>query len=235
MPLRAAAAAADSARRSPKIPSAGRLFAIGAVMALLIAAGCWARGIAAQHALIQRIEQNGGRVVTEPVGPEWLRRRLSAEPFRGVDRIVVLQWYDATDDDLAALMACRSLQGVGIESPHVTDDGLRHLSRILTLQGLGLTHCPKITNKGVRHLGKLTELKWLMLDSEQVSDEALADVARLPRLRLLTVDSTGVTDAGLQHLHGAASLAALSARSTRVTVHGVAELQLHRPGCHVEW
>ena len=41
-----------------------------------------------QLALIERIEAGGGKVKTEPVGPEWVRNLLGEEMMRGFDDVV---------------------------------------------------------------------------------------------------------------------------------------------------
>ncbi len=73
-------------------------------------------------------------------------------------------------------------------------------------------------------LQDLRSLRWLSLNSTQVTDAGLARLKPLERLQGLSLDGTEVTDAGLIHLNGFRELQDLDLRDTRITDAGLAHL-----------
>ena len=73
-------------------------------------------------------------------------------------------------------------------------------------------------------VGELSELKWLFLDSSNVTDTGLESLKRLRRLRWLSLEDANITDAGLPHLAELRKLEHLTLSGTKVTDAGLAHL-----------
>ncbi len=78
-----------------------------------------------------------------------------------------------------------------LDQTGITDEGLRRLvERFPGLESLGISNT-KVTDKGLALLDKLDELKWLVVDSAQLSAEGGAHVRKLPALSFLWVEGPG--------------------------------------------
>ena len=115
-----------------------------------------------------------------------------------------------TDEGALHLSELKTLRGLllrktGFEVKKLTGEGVRHLSRVTSLEVLDL-HAVQIDDKSALHLKKLKQLREVDLSLTQLTDEGLAALASLQRLeRLALVYSTGfagpqITDQGVVHL-----------------------------------
>jgi Leucine-rich repeat (LRR) protein len=102
-----------------------------------------------------------------------------------------------------------------------------------------------MTGKGLAHLEKLTRLRYLYLNTKQITDEVLGGLARADKLHALTgasaakgerpakdaeivslsLSQTPITDAGLEHLKGLTNLEKLYLYNSRMTGKGLAHLE----------
>jgi hypothetical protein len=86
-----------------------------------------------------------------------------------------------TDRGLQELSDTR-IQRLSLRAPRVTDEGLRHMSRIKSLQMLTIEDAG-ISDAGLRQLQSLSGLRFLRLTNTAVSEAALAELRRsLPNL-----------------------------------------------------
>ena len=94
----------------------------------------------------------------------WLER---AYGFKEVQGKMTVYWRPEslwTDKTLEQLLACTTLKSISIGGPStVTDDGLKHLSKLPNLENVMLD-VPQITWDGVRYLQTLPNLKSAWLD-----------------------------------------------------------------------
>ena len=98
-----------------------------------------------QMRLIEEIEaMPGGVVRTEEVGPEWLRILFSDERMRGFDSIVEVRLADFPIDDacLERLGHLAKLRELSLGYTHFSDDGLKHLAGLKSLERLDLNDTP---------------------------------------------------------------------------------------------
>ena len=124
-----------------------------------------------------------------------------------------------------------NLRSLRIDHTSITDEGLKHLGGLSTLEVLKLSGCP-ITDDGLGHLAGLGELWMLHLDHTAITDEGLIHLSGLAKLRTLDLRGTSVTDDGLRHLHDHWRLETLFVEGTDVSEKGVAEINrilLNRP------
>ena len=118
-----------------------------------------------------------------------------------------------------------------IES-RVTDGGLVHLSGLIHLRELRLSHT-RIGDRGLVHLANLIHLEVLQLTATQVSDAGLLHLGGMAQLQTLDLSETNITSAGLAHLVGLTRLQHLDLRDTRITAADIADFRQLLPGCQV--
>lgn len=92
---------------------------------------------------------------------------------------------------------------VSLENKPVEDASLALLHSFPKLQSLSLAHT-RITDEGLREVATLSTLEHLDLSGDPgVTDAGLNHLAALPRLQMLTLSGTRVTDGGVQKLRAA--------------------------------
>ncbi|MCA8913805.1 MAG: hypothetical protein KDB90_00235 [Planctomycetes bacterium] len=95
-----------------------------------------------------------------------------------------------SDDALAALSRLKKLKTIYVTGfgSTVTDEGVKSLGEIATLEVVSLMHCDKLTDACVANLAKLNELNSLLLEgNDNFTDAGLKPLAKLPKLRELTI------------------------------------------------
>jgi hypothetical protein len=179
----------------------------------------------------QYFQELGGDVYSSPGEPVWR---------------VNLWWYiPVKDEGLKKLAAFRRLRYLWLDSPEVTDEGLKYLADLDELELLhlggkvtdaGLKHLaglkklrslalPKnVTGEGLKHLTSLKQLVNLDLAGTELNDEGLKAVGELKNLEVLNINFTKVTDDGLQHLAGLNNLRVLDIGANRITDKGMKAL-----------
>ena len=121
-----------------------------------------------------------------------------------------------TNDDLKHLSRLENLQSLVLLWSLIDDDGLRELVALKNLKSLDLRHCT-ITDRGLEHVGRLEELRELNLHhfSEptcQITDAGLKHLAKLSKLKTLDLSQNPISDTGLASLAGLTNLQSLSLR-----------------------
>ena len=116
----------------------------------------------------------------------------------------------------------------------MTDAGLRHLSRLrsvehLTLEGMGFS------DQGLAYLSEMNRLKSLSLWNgvAGITDIGLASLGGLKDLELLELRGCKVTDRGLEQLLGLTKLRELSLDGSLITQDGRNRLQASMPGLKI--
>ena len=205
---------------------------IGVAAVTVIVAGIGLRigvPIYRQQMAIREVERLGGSVGMNPVGPEWLQRRVGSifpALFANVLR-VDLSDTDADDATLAHLEAFPHLYRLKLSRTRVTDTGLAHLEGLTELGWLNL-YGTQVSDAGLVHLQRLTRIERLVLGRTAVTNAGVAHLTGLTELGWLILDDTAVTDSGLEHLKGNARLYRLSLVGTDVSDAAIADLT--RPG-----
>jgi Leucine-rich repeat (LRR) protein len=115
-----------------------------------------------------------------------------------------------------------NLTSLDLADTDLTDAGLAHLAK-LQLKKLSLFYC-NISNDGLRHLSTMTSLEVLNLDSRDVSDEGMVFLQKLPQLRSLDIFSGRITDIGCMYLSRIKSLENLELCGGGVSDRGCASL-----------
>lgn len=151
-------------------------------------------------------------------------RHLAASP-----KLEALNFVDTILDETALknIASCRHVTGLRLTD--ISDDSLRHLSRLHGLKGLGINNC-RLTDAGAKLLvDEFPELTTLVIFNASFSDAAVAEFARLPKLEYLLLDDVPITDAGLSELKTCTSLKQVSVKNSKATSAGVTELRKSLP------
>jgi len=171
------------------------------------------------------LDRDGRAWLRRLLGPEWLHDVAAVyflpsypperSPAHGVslsETLAVhlpafprLKWLlvvegQVTDRTLETAGGLRDLENlVIVDGAAVTDEGLRHLSRLSRLRDLELPNS-LITDAGLRHLISLDKLETLALRGTEVTDRGTAALLELRSLKSLTLDGTHITENGIEML-----------------------------------
>lgn len=100
------------------------------------------------------------------------------------------------------------------ENLGITDEGLRHLQDLASLEEIRLRGCTRITNEGIRRLSALTKLIAIDVTGCNMDDGGLALIKELSGLKSLRLPGTHLTDVGVEQL---TCLGAIEGATTTVT------------------
>ncbi|KAA5545397.1 hypothetical protein FYK55_07030 [Roseiconus nitratireducens] len=138
-----------------------------------------------------------------------------------------------TDDGAANLIA-RLKEAGKIQSLHffrcskLTDQGLRRIGELSSLERLFLNNMDGITSGLLEQISQLSNLKRLEMDDVALDENDLAFLGTLSKLETLGLsvsDSPGsLTNLGLKHLSGLQSLRSLTVQKASIDDRGVSEL-----------
>ena len=140
-----------------------------------------------------------------------------------LDRI---RFRDAGLDAIASLTGLREL---ALRQAEVKGPGLRHFSR---LQSLDVTLCPLSDLEG---LTGMKGLRRLDLQGTNISDAAVATLERLSNLETLNLYRTKISNAGLERLSKLTKLQEIDIRYTRVTASGYDALRAALPRARIQF
>jgi hypothetical protein len=107
----------------------------------------------------------------------------------------------------------------------LTDEGLKPLARVLGVESLDLSRCPRLTDDGLAVLRSQPRLRILALtmtppaggSRPRLTDGVTAHLAAVPSLEDLALEGLPITDAGVARLGGLPRLKYLDLSATRVT------------------
>ena len=177
-------------------------------------------------------EYNTGR----PEGPEWLWKIVDPNLVYNVTTVRFYgEWQPQLRGDVLMPIVGQftAVETVAIHGVKLTNDDLRHLRDLHTLQQLYLEQT-ELKNADLSALRGL-DLEWLCLGRSWVDDESLRSLRHMTTLEYLDLTRTRVTDAGLVHLEGLTNLKTLNLSRTRVTESGADAIAAKLPGCNVSW
>lgn len=97
----------------------------------------------------------------------------------------------------------------------MTDDMLAELSRIGTITTLDLSGCKGVTDEGMRHLAKLQTLQHLNLSETSITDAGLRALSSLAGLQSIELSGTCISDDGVKALAHCDELQGLDLSGTR--------------------
>ena len=130
-----------------------------------------------------------------------------------------------TDRGLAYLAAAPSLKALWLETPRATEEGLRSLAQIASLERLCLPYLDQITDRGIMYFRAMPKLIALGVGDARSLDAGVAALATLPNLEVLALKgSPSLTDSALKPLAAMPKLRALEIYNSQITDQGLATL-----------
>jgi hypothetical protein len=136
------------------------------------------------------------------------------------------------DEDCALLSALHGLRAVNLTESNISDQGLKSLCDIQTLESLVLSYT-NISDFGLDCLSRLIDLRELDLSLTMITDAGLAKISTLKTLEELRLSATAISDEGLVHLLSLQKLAYLDVSETAVSEEGVELLESSLPDCQI--
>ena len=107
------------------------------------------------------------------------------------------------------------------------DEKLQALSKIRLpeLAGVTLLNCPGVTDEGIRHLSRIPSIKWLGLEGTSITDESLVIMSKDMKLTGVNVaNCSGLTVDGLIRLARSETLQSFTFPAESLTQEDVARL-----------
>jgi len=130
-----------------------------------------------------------------------------------------------TDRGLAYLAAAPAIKVLWLETPRATEESLRSLAEIESLERLTVPWLDYITHRSIVFLRSMPRLKALGVGAAAYPDLAVASLASLPNLEVLALKgSPALTDKALPPLAAMPKLRALEIYRSRITEQGLAHL-----------
>jgi hypothetical protein len=175
---------------------------------------------------------------TQPPAPKWLRKLLGDEYFQEIAH-VSLVYDDSTgvrfdiknvshaDNVLSRLRGMTKLKTLLLEKTQATDQGLKHLRQLTSLEELFIWDASQVSDSGVANLVPLKNLIYIHINNSKMSDAGLGSLAKLPKLESLSVQGNNFSDAGLASLKDSTNLKQLCVgfSESRITDAGLAHLR----------
>ena len=156
---------------------------------------------------------------------------IASSAFTALSEMHSLKELDLRDttigDEALRKIANLELTSLELNSGNITDDGMRHVFNILTLNRLSLGPKTKITDRGLKHLWRLNRLHNLDLYSPHITGSGFAPLAELPELYSLRLSSPALTDKAFGYLSETSKLnhlelgTALSENASNLTDSGL--------------
>jgi hypothetical protein len=130
-----------------------------------------------------------------------------------------------TDRGLAYLAAAPCLKAMWLETPRATEEGLRTLSQIQSLERLCVPWLDRITDSSITYLKAMPKLKALGVGDALSGDAGMASLASLVNLEVLAVKGgPNLTNNGLTPLAAMPKLRALEIYHSQITEQGLTYL-----------
>ena len=118
--------------------------------------------------------------------------------------------------------------------PAITDEGLLHISAILTLRNLSLAHNSQITNEGLRHISSMPALYGLSLHGcTSITDEGIAHLVELSNLEVLDLRGCAISDDGMLMLKKLQKLSWIRLDNNVASREVFAQLRSALPDCNI--
>jgi hypothetical protein len=135
------------------------------------------------------------------------------------------------------LNGLRCLRGLHLSNTGIRDSDLADIRDLTSLQELDLSACTNITDRGLAHLSRMVSLHDLSVRSCRIGDASLGSMARLTELRRLDLSGTRVSDVGLMRLKFLSKLREVCLVGTKVSKSGARQLSAALPSATIvtEW
>jgi hypothetical protein len=118
--------------------------------------------------------------------------------------------YEFADADLPRLRERTQILLLDLTESRITDSGLELIASLPRLERLYLTSVVHVTDSGLRHVTKCQSLRELCILDTSVTDEGIGHLKGLKNLERLRIGSPDMSGAGIGHLMDIKTLSYLS-------------------------
>ena len=100
------------------------------------------------------------------------------------------------NDDYFAMLTekVKIMQSIYLKETHITDEGVKHISKLKGLKELTLMKHPKITRASLPYLNQLVDLQYLDIWRTEIILEDMAELDQLKNLKEVNISSCRKTD-----------------------------------------
>ena len=142
------------------------------------------------------------QIIKVPTLEHLVMNRTLVTDLSGLSKLKRLNSLDVqannlNDQTLREILSCKSIKNLNLRKTLVTDNLIRDL-KCLPLLKADLAET-KLTDKGVHFLSGIPTLKYLDINSCNITNAALPDLTKLRQLRFLDVQSTHVDGTGIEY------------------------------------
>lgn len=161
-----------------------------------------------EQAAIPEIELSGG-AIEDWTG--WFGMWRVAKVSTGDSANLKFLKHDGTftDDTMEGLTALTEIYWLILDSPRVTDRGVRHLSTMRNLRYMWL-HLPQLTDRGLETIGSLQLEVLKIVGSQRITDAGIQSLRNMKSLQYLTLVNCAVTEVGVSRLKSELPLCGIS-------------------------
>ncbi len=224
-------APAESTANHRRLPRPLWIFLLTVALAVVFVGLRFGIPLYRQAVAALKIEQFGGVVTKEPMGPNWLRGIVGEQRIAALDKVtaVVLWHLDLENADFECLKWLPNLKELTIEGTQIPDAGLENLKGLAELRILSLANT-SITDAGLKRLKGSAKIRELNLEGTKITDAGLEHIKSLTGLEILSLRNTQITDAGLKHFRGISNLRSIDLLyATKTTWRAISDLLRVQP------
>jgi hypothetical protein len=230
------------------------------VLVIAVLLGWQANKAREQREAVQAVQRYGGWVHYDyefvngtltpgrsPWAPRWLRKMLGDQFFQNVRQVNLIfdqssgkrfnnSNVQACDDLLKKISKLPGLKELLLTDTQATDEGLRYIGEMTGLEKLRIHSAMLVTDAGVSHLASLQNLKHILINRSNLTNDSLVLLSSLPRIEHLVLQQNHFSDEGLARLHGKDRLKRLyiGIGDVQITDGGMAHLKGFRKLEHLD-
>ena len=115
-------------------------------------------------------------------------RELSKLTFTNLQRILLLDCPNVTDEGITAVANVPSLRALGLEGTSITDAGLEVMATRMKLRGVNVANCKGVTRKGIQRLALCPSLQSITFSAEDwTQDEVIELIDSFKKVNLCSI------------------------------------------------
>lgn len=205
--------------------------ALGIIVILLSSA--YRQGRIEQDIVADLLSKSPAGAADVDIQPVWYGRLYQTLGIRRPFTSLFLDGDQLKDDDLEKLNALRHLTLLSLDRCVITDEGVKHIAKVRTLESLTLFGCDNITDNGIVLLSTIPSLSALGItatQSDRISRRGIESLTAMAHLEILRLNGcTAISDDAVEPLSALTHLVNLDIRGTSITEEGANRLESGLP------
>jgi len=198
----------------------GGIAAGGLCILLILLYFAYRQGRIEQEVVADLLSKSPGGSAQVDDRPGWRTRLYETLGIPRPVTALFLAGKQINDHDLTKLESLSELRLLSLDQCSITDEGVREIVRVPTLESLSLLGCDDITDRSLSYLGTLESLTTLNICTfrAQISSRNIHCLSALPSLEILDVGSCpGISDDAVEPLASLSHLVNLDIRGTSIS------------------